>query len=148
MMKIKQIVAVMLIAFAALSLVGCSNYKSVKKAFEKEGYTEVEEVNDYQNSFYSYIDEEKEEELGIKIFVHVFTKKGDILSTVADAVIILEFDCNEKKMREYIEDSDTLKGFIKDAQKSEYVNGTCIFIPNTTTAITGGSKALDIFKKA
>ena len=52
-------------------------------------------------------------------------------------VIILEFD-STKEMDEKIKDSEYLKGLIKDAQKSDYVSGTCVLL--FYTPLGGGDK--------
>ena len=46
----------------------------------------------------------------------------------------------QEKMQEYME-SETVKGAFKDAQNSDYVNGSCVFL-------AGDNTALEIFKKA
>jgi hypothetical protein len=113
---------------------GCSTYGSVKSAFEREGYTESENIEAYQDKIYDALNAKSEEEVDKVCKVHLLVK-----DTIKVA-LILEFDSNDK-MNEQINESETLKGLIKDAQKSDYVSGTCILL--FYTPLTDG---LNIFK--
>jgi hypothetical protein len=61
------------------------------------------------------------EEKDITVTPHFFSKGLNF-------PIILEF-ASTNEMNEQLEESETLKGFIKDLKKSEYVKGNCILIP-------------------
>jgi hypothetical protein len=96
-----------------------------------------EDLESVTDSLYkAAMDEETMNEMGITIKVHAFQKNGSLFNWV----IILEFDCSKEKMQEYME-SETVKGAFKDAQNSDYVNGSCVFL-------AGDNTALEIFKKA
>lgn len=125
---------VTLLVAMMLLFCGCSTYGSVKSAFEREGYTESENIEAYQDKIYDALNAKSEEEVDKICKVHLLVK-----DTIKVA-LILEFDSNDK-MNEQINESDTLKGLIKDAQKSDYVSGTCILL--FYTPLTDG---LNIFK--
>ncbi|MCI8434415.1 MAG: hypothetical protein HFK10_00420 [Clostridia bacterium] len=138
---LKSSLLVALCLLTVFSFTACSKFGSVKKAFEKEGYTYSEETNDNVNK----IKEELKDEEGnaIELTPHVFTKKDGLTGSVI--VIILEFK-SDKDIDKALEDSETLKGLLKDAQKSDYVNGNCVCIPIGLP--TAANNALEIFKKA
>ena len=140
MKKFTQIIAVMLFAIAAITLVGCSTYKSVKKTYEKEGYKQSDKIEEYNAAFKStladLLNEDKEEEYGVKINVHLLVKDetGSALAALtSDMVVILEFDCSEEKMKEYMNDED-MKYVYGKLQDTGYVKGTCVYVYGTGTA--------------
>lgn len=124
------------------SLTACNKFNSVKKAFEKEGYTYSEETN---NNVTSLKESFKDEDGNTRVDVtpHVFTKKDGLNSVL---VIVLEFK-SSKELEKELEDNETLKGMLKDSQKSDYVNGNCVCIPPVGLP-TAASAALEIFKNA
>ena len=129
-----------ILAVTVLALAACSNYNKVKKAYEKEGYTQSEEFEErYANFYGAFVDEEIEEEYGVKINIHVLTKGGSALLAVPDFAIIIEFDCSEKKMKEYMEDED-VKAAFEEIQKQGYVKGTCVLV-------YGSDDAMEIWEK-
>ena len=81
------------------------------------------------------------EELEISATVHVFTKD-------LNAAIVIEFDA-KGDIDELLE-SDTIKGLIKDAQKSDIVRDNCLLIPISTNVMdleAQISSMISIFKK-
>ena len=137
MKQFAKIFSVVLALTLLFSLAGCSSFGKIRKAFEKNDYTLNEDLESVTDSLYkAAMDEETMNEMGITIKVHAFQKNGTLLNWV----IILEFDCSKEKMQEYME-SETVKGAFKDAQNSDYVNGSCVFL-------AGDKDALEIFKKA
>ena len=93
----------------------------------------------YANFYAAFVDEDAEEEYGIKIYIHVLVKKGQALLSLPDAAIIVEFDCSEKKMKEYMEDED-IKDAYDEARKKGYIKGTCVLV-------YGSDDALEIWEK-
>ena len=112
------------------TLCACSTYGSVKRAYEKEGWTEDETVVQLQKGFLSATLGEDYEKV-----CTIHGLKKDLLNYV----VILEFD-STKEMNEEIKDNATLKGMIQDAQKSDIVSGTCILL------VSVGSEGREIFK--
>jgi hypothetical protein len=117
-----RILAFVLLSVMVLSLVACSTYGAILKNFEEAGYTEIK---DDDNSSVKTITAELEKG-DLTCDVHFLRKEDGILNT--RNVIILEFS-SEKELLEAVEESETLKGLIKDAQKSEFVNGNCVLLP-------------------
>lgn len=115
-MKYNKFLSIIALVFLSLLLVGCSKFNSIKKGFEKAGY-------EYHEISHKDIDALMEEFEDNDIFVipHLFTKGFNY-------PVVLEFETT-KEMNEQIENSETLKGFLKDLQKSDYVRGNCILIP-------------------
>lgn len=118
-----------------LSFAACSKFGGVKKAFEKAGYTYSEEANDTVNK----IKEELKDADGntIPVTPHLFTKSLSV-------VIVFEFK-SSKELEKAVEESATLKGFVKDVQKSDYVNGNCVLF---TLDLLNLSSIVEIFKNA
>ena len=117
-----RILAFVLLSVMVLSLVACSTYGAIFKSFEEAGYTEIKD--DDNNSVKTITAELEKGDLTCD--VHFLRKEDGILNT--RNVIILEFS-SEKELLEAVEESETLKGLIKDAQKSEFVNGNCVLLP-------------------
>lgn len=116
----------LLVVTLAIALCGCSTYGSIKSAFEKEGYTVTDASNE---DIEKYLDEQ-----GANVCHVHFAKKN--MSTA----LIFEFN-STKEMDEQIEKSEALKGILKDAQKSDLVNGNCFIVSISPDA-------LKIFKNA
>lgn len=126
------------------SLTACNKFNSVKKAFEKEGYTYSDEENSSLSSLQASF--EDEDGKGASVTVHVFTKKDGVLGEQSVLFAVLEFK-STKELNQELEDNETLKGMLKDSQKSDYVNGNCIFVPILGLP-TPMQTARDIFKNA
>ena len=130
-----------ILAVTVLALAACSNYGSIKKVYEKEGYEQSEEFEEmYANFYAAFVDEETEEEYGVKINIHILIKDADRIPEIfPDFAIIIEFDCSEKKMKEYMEDED-IKDAYDEARKKGYIKGTCVLV-------YGSDDALEIWEK-
>lgn len=124
-------VAILCICMSIVTLTACSKYNALLKAFEAEGYKEVTNYNKESESAKKDV-EEKDDAAKL----HLLVASNDITH-----VLIVEFTSTEK-MVEYYEDSETVKGFIKDVKNNEdvkemyntlvdagYANGNCLVIP-------------------
>lgn len=132
MKKTLRIVSlVLVVAMALLALVSCSKYSALQKAFEKEGYKENEKLEKVA----AEIKEELEED-NLAVTLHLLTKENGITS-----VLIVEFNSTEDMVKAY-EDSETIKGLVKDIKSSEdinavkealenagYAKGNCLCVP-------------------
>ncbi len=134
----KRILCVALICVMLFSLTACgSTFNSIKKNFEAEGYTYVESGDDATAAVIAAELEEGE----LSCTVHVFKNNGGFLSSLLGSAVVLEFQSDKELAKAFAEEgSETLKGLIKDAQESEYVNGNCVLI-------TINPEALEIFNK-
>ncbi|MDY3845665.1 MAG: hypothetical protein SOZ62_01985 [Eubacteriales bacterium] len=136
MKNIVKITAMLLIlSMAAVMLVSCSTFGSIKSNFEKNGYEYVEIKDDASE------DEAKQantivaslEKGEISCTAHLFKTKTNVNASVIEIVVpsyamVLEFK-SDKELDEALADNETIKGIIKDAQKSDVVNGNCLLIP-------------------
>lgn len=107
-----MIVSILLVAVLSVAMVGCSMYGSLKKAFEKEGYEEVTELEDVAENVKK---EAKKDDLEVNL--HAMKKNDGLKSTL---VLIVEFKATED-MKKFYEDSETVKGFVKDVSNNEDV---------------------------
>ena len=137
---IKVLALSMVVVLSVLMLVSCSTYGKIQSAYEKAGYTLQDEKSG----------EIKTEDGVVTYTVHTFQKEsestgniiGDFIGGAQQAtttVIIWEFG-SDKDLAAAIENNATLSGAIKDAQKSDYVNGNCILFPVVS------NEGLEIFK--
>lgn len=112
----KILAKLLLVSIFLLVLCGCSSFSGVRKSFEKAGYT-------YSETAKGYIDDllEEFEEEEIVVVPHVFTKGLNL-------AIVLEFK-NTEEMEKQLSESETLQGFVKDLQKTDYVRRNCLLIP-------------------
>lgn len=109
-----------------------SKYNALQKAFEKKGYE--------LNTTFTGVSETIKEELNKKEYaveLHLLTKKSNGWTSA----LIIEFK-STKEMVEAYEDSETMKGLIKDIKNNEDVNqvykslenaghakGNCLVVP-------------------
>ncbi len=120
----------LLVIMMLTMLVSCgSTYGKIEKNFKEIGYLPVEEVNETATKIAEELAVADEEGNKVKLTAHVFKKDGDFIDKYA---IVLEFS-SEGDIDTALGNSETLKGFVKDAQKSEYVNGNCVLVPLTIT---------------
>ncbi|MFY9421547.1 MAG: hypothetical protein WBK54_05745 [Bacilli bacterium] len=99
-----------------LLLVGCNSLTIIRGDFEKAGYEYSEEAAQYVEELMAEFEDKK-----INVRPHLFSKG-------LNYAIVLEFN-SVKEMEEELEKSETLKGLVKDLQKSDFVRGNCILIP-------------------
>lgn len=125
----KKVLSLLVLSFFVFTLVGCSNFNGIKDDFIDAGYTYDEEANqDIQDLITEF------EEKNITVTPHLFKKTLNL-------AIILEFK-SIKEMNEQISESETLKGLLKDIQKSDFVRGNCLLIPIGINA----NEMIDIFQ--
>lgn len=135
-----KVVALLLVLVSVFSLVSCSSYSRVEKNFKNAGYEVVDTSDD--SSVKSITAELEKGE--IKFTMHLFKKSGAGLLGADVYAAVIEFASDAEFDKAFGEDgSATLKGLITDAQKSDYVNGTCVLIP---LSITNLSEQKKIFK--
>lgn len=137
-----RLFAVALLLCMMLTLVSCSSYSKILKNFEDAGYVELstEEGDDAATAKTIKAELEKGE---LACTVHILRKGEGLLAKYA---VILEFTSDKELAKAFAEDgSETLKGVIKDAQDSPYVNGNCILIPSVGDLAS--TERTDLFKK-
>ena len=162
MKQFVRVIAVALLAVMVLSCVACSggsSFGKIKADFEANGYVYVE--NDEGSSIFDAFTADLEEG-EISCTLHLFkaeTKKEDdddgdksIFDQIGDAVGdimnavdycgVIEF-ASDKELKKALEESETLKGMISDAQKSDVVNGNCVLFVGINYA-----KQIEIFNKS
>ena len=108
MKKLTKILSILLVFVLSLGITACSAYSKVEKAITDLGYTLIED----QSAANKYQDDDV-------VATHVFEKTlnaGVIL--IPSYIIVLEFEDTEDLI-EYCEESETLKGIIKDAFKND-----------------------------
>ena len=131
----KVLLSALCLALCVFTLVGCSSYGSVLKAFEKEGFKESETMS---NIFTDITKDLEEDE--IVMTPHVLTKG------LTCTVLIIEFKSTDD-MKKAVDDSATIKGLLKDLSESDYINGNCMFLP--VACVSPSLKdALEICKNA
>ncbi len=139
MKNTKRILCLALILVTLFTLVACSSFGGIKSNFEKNGYTYIKADENDTTTKAITAELEKGE---ISCTVHAFSKNGTILPSIA---LVLEFGSDKELQKAISEDgSETLKGLIKDAQNSEYVNGNCILFP---LSILNADEMKEIFNK-
>ena len=111
-----KLLSVFSLLLLLIVLVGCSSFGGIKRDFEKAGYTYDEDINEQIQGLLTEF-----EENNVRVTPHYF-KKG------LNFAFVLEFKTS-KEMNEQISESETLKGFLKDLQKSDFARGNCILIP-------------------
>lgn len=129
-MKILSLVLVLVMA--VLSLASCSKYNALKSAFEKAGYEE----NSNLETVAKNIKEEMEKD-NLVVNLHLMTKKSNGLTSA----LIIEFQSTEDMKKAY-DDSETIKGLVKDISSNEdakafqqalenagYAKGNCFVVP-------------------
>lgn len=129
MKKVTRVLAAVLcLAMCMFAFAGCSTYNKVLKAFEKEGYEELTTSSEKSGVTF-----------GDDVIVTVHTLKKGI-----SIVWIYEFGSSDELEKE-LNDNETLKGVIKDAQKSDAVNGNCVCV---TLDMLNMKSIYEIFKNA
>lgn len=129
---IKVLALSMVVVLSVLMLVSCSSYGKIESAFKKADYTlKGEETGTIET-----------EDGVITYTIHTFQKEGEgLLGGITQALstaVVWEFS-SSADLAAALEESETLKGIIKDLQNSDYVNGNCVLT-------TVNPDALEIFK--
>ena len=127
--SVKIIALAVALVLCTLALVSCSSFGSIKKNFEKNGYTLK---NEGTSGSFTY--EEKE----ISYTIYTFQKEGDgILGGLTSALstaVVWEFASNAD-LEKAIEQSEEIKTILKDADKSKLVNGNCVLMTINPDAV-------------
>lgn len=132
MKKLAKILSLVLVlAMATLALVGCSSYSSLKKAFEAKDYKENEKLETVAENIKKEIEKDD-----LVVTLHLMTKSNGITSA-----LIIEFNSTEDMKKAY-DDSETIKGLVKDISSNEdvtafqkaledagYAKGNCLVVP-------------------
>ncbi len=122
MKNMKRVLLVVLAVVSIFTLVSCSSFGKIKKAFVDAGYEYVD-VKDNESANTIAASYENSE---VSCTLHLF-KGNSVIGTDAYA-LVLEFKSNEEAQKQ-LSENNTLSGFFKDAQKSDLVNGNCVLIP-------------------
>lgn len=130
-----RVFSLLLLLACGLFLTACSKYGALEKAFADKEYTVNTTLDEQTNKIKAEL-AENEKELVVEI--HLLTKKNGISS-----VLIIEFKSTDDMVKAY-EDSETIKGFVKDVkdnedaqkvyealQNSGYAKGNCLVLPLT-----------------
>lgn len=139
MKNASKLLAFVLVIVTVLSLAACSSkYGALKKAFEKEGYVESEQVETWSNTIKAECGKAEDEDMVTN--VHVLTKAGSLVFD-SKIVLILEFKATDD-MIEFYKNSATAQGISKDiSEKTDakafynelveagYAKGNCFVIP-------------------
>lgn len=139
MKNASKLLAFVLVIVTVLSLAACSSkYGALKKAFEKEGYVESEQVETWSNTIKVECGKAEDEDMVTN--VHVLTKAGSLVFD-SKIVLILEFKATDD-MIEFYKNSETAQGISKDiSEKTDakafynelveagYAKGNCFVIP-------------------
>ena len=123
-----------LVAMLIATLCACSTYGSVKSKYESNGWTENEDCVKLQETL---LKNALGEDYAQTCKIHALAKNGSILNYV----IILELNSTDD-MNKKIDESETLKGMIKDVQNSDFVNKNCILLFSMT------NEGREIFKNS
>ena len=143
MKKLTKLLSLLLVFVLAMGIVACSSFGKVEDALTDLGYTLEENSNEADK----YEDEKITN-------AYVFKKVLDaVVIQIPSYVIVLEFNSTDDLVA-YFEESETLKGLIKDITKNEdlkkvhaaleskgYACDNCLIInlaldPNVNTAIS------------
>ncbi|MBP3437275.1 MAG: hypothetical protein J6K61_05155 [Clostridia bacterium] len=129
--SIKLVALTMALVVFMLALVSCSTYGSIKKNFEKNGYT----LQNAENEPTETIELDEGE---ITYTIHTFQKEGSgIIGSIMQGVstaVVWEFSSSKDLQKAMAEDED-IKAFLQDADESEYVNGNCILMTINPDAV-------------
>ena len=118
-----------------VTLCACSTYGGIEKKFKNEGLSENKDLVNLQEAL---LTKALGEDYKSVCTIHALGKDGSALNYV----VILEFNSTEE-MEKKISESETLKGIVKDAQNSEFINGNCVLV--FYTPLGGGN---DVFKSS
>lgn len=130
--SLKVLSLVLVLVMAVLSLASCSKYSALKSAFENAGYKENTAL---ENTAQEIKEELEKDELVVNL--HLMTKESNGLTSA----LIVEFKSTEDMKKAY-DDSETIKGLVKDISSNEdakafqealenagYAKGNCLVIP-------------------
>lgn len=152
MKKLLRLTALLLVAVCALGFAACSKYNALKGAFEKQGYTESQDVEKWTDEINKEINGGEKKDMVTNI--HVLSKVSGLSSTI---VLILEFKATDD-MIDFYKESATAQGFVKDVSENQsakdfynalveggYACGNCLVIsanPLAFNEVTGIVKSV------
>ena len=153
MKKLTKLTALLLIVVSLLTVAACSSsYGKLKKAFEAEGYAEVQEMESITASMKEKLEQEADDKIAIEF--HVMQKATTGLINLS-YVFVIEFNATDDLV-EYIKGSETAQGFVKDVANDEnvkafynslveagYANGNCLVF-----SLTDSEEVKDIVRNA
>lgn len=128
---------VLLVAAMATMLVSCNKYPSLKKAFEKEGYTESSAIEGVFEDIRKAL--EKEE---LSVNLHLMTKG------IVNSALIIEFKATEDMKKAYDENAmirdfvknvtedEDAKAFVKALEDAGYAKGNCLVLSSSSEVRT------------
>ena len=121
--------AMLLVLASVLTLASCgSTFGTIKANFEKAGYELVELTESEMETLGDFVSGKIETEEGVITYsIHAFKKSTGLLSGLSLS-FVFEFGSDADLMKA-VNESETLKGMIKDAQDSDYVYGNCVLFP-------------------
>ncbi|MDE6411105.1 MAG: hypothetical protein K2L02_01015 [Clostridia bacterium] len=128
-----------------VTLCACSSYSSIKSAYTKEGYEEIEISKEYKDKVTDMFGEDVADTLTIHVLKLKVADDANALDKAAAAtstVIIAEFKSTkelEEQMKKHVTEEDEKK--ISEAiQKLDTVSGNCVYVFSLS------QKSFDIFK--
>lgn len=143
----KKVLLTLVVLMLAVALVGCgSSYGKIKSAFEKEGYSESQNLESFMTSI-----KESLEEDDVAINVHYLYKLA-----AGGGAFIVEFNATEDLKKSLAEneelrtqvkglvESDEAQDLYQNAVDAGIVNGNCVCIPFGLAPNT----YIEIFKNA
>lgn len=141
MKALKVTLALVIVVVTVFALASCGTYATISSAFKKAGYNAVDTSED-ETANKIVVDIEKGK---ISYTPHLFQTTTTLIIEYPVYALVLEFGSDEEAL-EYLQNeaSETVKGFITDAQDSQFVNGNCILIPLT---LTKASEMIEIFNQ-
>lgn len=147
MKTFKRIFAAVLALSMVFLFVSCGSFSKIKKNFVDAGYEYVKTSGDDEDSKRANTIVAQLEEGEISCTLHTFRKElaeVPVIGKTYTYAFVLEFKSNAELMKAFDENgSETLKGLIKDAQNSKYVNDNCILI----IPVLNHDEKVEIFNK-
>ena len=136
--SIKIIALAMALVLCALALVSCSSFGSIKKNFEKNGYTLQDgskeatfKHDDYEISYTVYtFQKETDDEEDKGLLGSIAGALGEALSTA----VVWEF-ASDADLKKAIKDNAEIKAILDNADESRFVNGNCILMTVNPDAV-------------
>lgn len=130
--------SLLLVAGMIFTLCACSSYGSVKNAYKKEGYGEIELSQEYKK----YVTDMFGEENADVITIHVLQKSVSDDASVADkaaakltTTVIAEFKSTDEmneQMKKHVTQEDA-EAIAEAIQKLDNVSGNCVLVFTLST---------------
>ena len=137
---LKRILVVLTVAVLLFTMVSCNKAESIKKAFEKEGYTVKSFAADSEDAktFAKMLDLSEEEEKNLSKYEFILANKdaegnglADIIGSAMPDVLIIKFpSAGDLKDFLIVEKDGEKNTEAYDKAKDEgMINGNCLLIP-------------------